>query len=208
VRPPDGRLVTFLDDGVAAVAGSRTARSIAETAVADAAPVPETRDRAPARRNAAWVGGGLVALALGAMVSVSWSGGGEADELEPRPAAPAAAMTAEAAPVQPAVAPPERDVAPAPAPAIEAPPAPAPPTRRAQPRVAPGTVKVSTSPWARVRVVGHGGGCAETPCSLSLPPGRYSLRLENPHQPGATFVKVLVESGKTSYVQAALPERE
>jgi hypothetical protein len=45
---------------------------------------------------------------------------------------------------------------------------------------APGTVKISATPWARVTVAGSNASCNETPCVLQLPAGKHTLRLENP----------------------------
>jgi hypothetical protein len=43
-----------------------------------------------------------------------------------------------------------------------------------------GTVRVSSSPWAEVRVIGRPDRCRETPCTLHLPAGTYTLALRNP----------------------------
>ena len=205
LRPPEGPLVTFLDDGaeaidrVSSLVGDRTARSVADTM--PAALAKSTSSARP--RRARWIGGAIALAALAAMVtvSVSWSRGSSEDERHPsseRPAAPEPRAQDTATPA------PRVPEAPAPAAQEEA----ALPVRHEPPsaRVRPGTVKVSASPWARVRVVGRKERCVETPCSLTLPPGRHTLSLENPHQPGVTLRKIQVESGQTSYVQVTLQE--
>ncbi len=45
---------------------------------------------------------------------------------------------------------------------------------------AEGAVRVSSSPWAEVRVIGRADRCRETPCTLRLPAGTYTLALRNP----------------------------
>ena len=66
-----------------------------------------------------------------------------------------------------------------------APPEPAPRTKKrpradARPAAAPGIIKISATPWARVTVLGSGEQCDETPCVLRLAAGAHTLRLVNP----------------------------
>ncbi len=67
-------------------------------------------------------------------------------------------------------------------------------------RPAPGTVRVSASPWATVVVEGERAHCAETPCELSLPPGPHKLLLRNPPSALEKTVAVKVVSGQTTDV--------
>jgi hypothetical protein len=99
-------------------------------------------------------------------------------------------------------------------PGIDAAPPPPRPPRRAPPRqTSPaagelGVIKVSCQPWAKVNVAGRGEGCPETPCTLSLPPGRHTLHLSNPVSRFAKTVQVDVVSGETRYVKEALTAPE
>jgi serine/threonine protein kinase len=68
----------------------------------------------------------------------------------------------------------------------------------------PGTVRISTAPWARVTVAGRPEGCAETPCQLTLPAGRYTLILENPVSKVGARVEVEVQAGKVATVRKGL----
>ena len=72
------------------------------------------------------------------------------------------------------------------------------------PAPAPGTVKISVSPWARVTVAGSSASCAETPCVLELPAGKHTLRLVNPVA-GLTKDRVIeLEPGETLVVRETL----
>jgi serine/threonine-protein kinase len=167
----DLEAVTFLDHGVAAleraVSGegdSPSQLSVAETVGDAAEPAAMSRWRAVAGRAAA-----LGAAAAIAMVAL-WLAGdrGEPLALGVPPPLDAAPLPLDAA------APPTTDAAPS-----EAPPPPAAAAPR-RPPAAPGTVRVSwRGSWARVSVAGTGKGCPETPCSLRLPPGRYTVELHN-----------------------------
>jgi tRNA A-37 threonylcarbamoyl transferase component Bud32 len=68
----------------------------------------------------------------------------------------------------------------------------------------PGTVKVSATPWAAVKVRGRSEGCRDTPCTLRLPPGRHVLLLRNPVANLAKQVTVTVTSGATVVVRETL----
>ncbi len=86
------------------------------------------------------------------------------------------------------------------------------PTRRtradaAPPDVAAGTVRVSSSPWAEVSVLGHSARCKDTPCRLSLPPGTYTLTLRNPVSRVGKTLRVHVKSGETTLVRETLTQR-
>ncbi len=172
--------------------------------------VPETREApAPARRLVPVIVG-LVALgAVSAAAIVLW----------PRSSATGVAEVADAAVVARArVALPDAAVAPLPDAAPVSPdaaaPAPAadarphgkhhPPRLDAGPAVAPGTLQLSSRPWATVRIIGRRESCKETPCTLRLPPGTYRVRFENPvaHLDKETVVKV--ESGRTFTVSESL----
>ncbi|HWN71021.1 MAG TPA: protein kinase [Haliangium sp.] len=74
----------------------------------------------------------------------------------------------------------------------------------AAPAPAPGTVKISVTPWARVTVVGSSASCAETPCVLELPAGKHTLRLINPVA-GLTKDRVIeLAPGETLVVRETL----
>jgi hypothetical protein len=53
-------------------------------------------------------------------------------------------------------------------------------------------------------VVGREESCDETPCTLTLPPGTYRLRLENPIANLGKEVTVLVTSQETALVRETL----
>jgi serine/threonine protein kinase len=69
---------------------------------------------------------------------------------------------------------------------------------------APGTLQISSRPWAIVTVEGRSERCDETPCTLTLPPGIYRLHLNNPQARLSKDVKVEVISGKTVQVKQTL----
>lgn len=103
-----------------------------------------------------------------------------------RDAGPLATAVTPATPPSPAGAEPARDAVPAVrrpkispgAPGGPRPGRPVQPAPAAAP--APGTVKISATPWARVTVAGSDASCNETPCVLQLPAGKHTLRLVNP----------------------------
>jgi serine/threonine protein kinase len=69
---------------------------------------------------------------------------------------------------------------------------------------APGTVKISVTPWARVTVAGSSASCTETPCVLELPAGKHTLRLVNPVA-GLTKDRVIeLAPGETLVVRETL----
>jgi hypothetical protein len=67
-----------------------------------------------------------------------------------------------------------------------------------------GTVRVSSSPWAEVRVGGRPERCAETPCTLMLPAGTYTLSLRNPVAQLDKTVTVVVRASETVTVRETL----
>ena len=67
-----------------------------------------------------------------------------------------------------------------------------------------GTVRISSSPWAEVRVVGRSERCAETPCTLSLPSGQHTLTLRNPVAQLVKTVRVDVRTDQTVTVRETL----
>jgi hypothetical protein len=144
------------DPGPAAVTGAPAGLA--------SAPAPATRAPAPA---ASAVDGG-VAVAPPATAGIDAG----ARTVASRPKSPAGAAPGgrPGRPGQPAPRPGHRDGASSPAPAHtgDTPPA------------APGTVKISATPWARVTVAGSSASCNETPCVLALPAGTHTLRLVNP----------------------------
>ncbi len=98
---------------------------------------------------------------------------------------------------------------------------PAPPTPSPAPTASPSTgpvgtpveVRVSASPWARVRVTPAGeapqGFTAPaplvTPCVLSLPPGRYSLAFENDGLTKGFEATITVEPGEPNAFSFTMP---
>ena len=69
---------------------------------------------------------------------------------------------------------------------------------------ATGTVRISSSPWAEVRVVGRSERCAETPCSVVLPAGTHTLALRNPVAQVGKTLQVVVRAGETMTVRETL----
>jgi len=67
-----------------------------------------------------------------------------------------------------------------------------------------GTVRVSSSPWAEVRVAGRSERCHETPCVLRLPAGRYTLSLRNPVAHLVKSVAVEVRPSETVTLRETL----
>jgi len=67
-----------------------------------------------------------------------------------------------------------------------------------------GTLQISTSPWAKVQVVGTGHRCADTPCTLQLPAGTYKVTLTNPVANVGKTVSVTIAPGKTFRVRETL----
>jgi len=172
--------------------------------------VPETRVEPPGRR---WMWGLAAVLALGAMA-------GGAVLLWPRDraattagvvvvdaaAAPRLALADATPPTDAAALTPDASVAPAAPPDARPHTAhrPTPPRPDAGASLAPGTLQLSSTPWATVRIVGRHESCKETPCTLRLPAGTYRVRFENPlaHLDKETVVKV--ESGRTITVRESL----
>jgi hypothetical protein len=50
----------------------------------------------------------------------------------------------------------------------------------AAPRQPLATVRISSTPWASVRVIGSSARCQETPCELQLAAGHHRIELVNP----------------------------
>jgi tRNA A-37 threonylcarbamoyl transferase component Bud32 len=72
------------------------------------------------------------------------------------------------------------------------------------PAAAPGTIKISVTPWARVTVAGRSESCSETPCVLRLPAGKHTLRLVNPVAGLAKDRVIEVAPGETLVVRDTL----
>jgi serine/threonine protein kinase len=217
IAVPEGAVATFLDDGEEEVAQARTARSVAATVGESEAPatgeVPVTRaGEAPTRRRA------LVVLLV--LVAVAAAGLGAAFLLlrggKATGAAGDAAVVATATPADGAPAPPTDAAEPtpdaAPPPPTDAAPAETPhPGKQRPPRAADagpagplGTLQLSSTPWATVRIAGRRESCKETPCTLRLPPGTYRVHLANPLAHLEKEVPVTIESGRTVKVRENL----
>lgn len=67
-----------------------------------------------------------------------------------------------------------------------------------------GFLRISSSPWARVTIVGRPETCRDTPCQLSLPPGTYSLTLHNPVKNVGKSISVKVIAGETATIREIL----
>jgi tRNA A-37 threonylcarbamoyl transferase component Bud32 len=220
-EPPDGRVVTFLEDGLEEVVatlapGDETMRSVAETIVdktiadgdtpaesarADTATVKEQSPRSRWPVVAA-VAGALAAGGI-AFAVMTGGGGGGSDAVVP---ATADAGTAVAVVTGPPDAAPRPD-APPPSPPDAAPRAVHPDKQPPKPRGEPGTLVVTSTPWAEVTVAGRGESCADTTgsaCKLSLPAGTYTLRLYNPSANLGATVTVEVVAGETKTVRETL----
>ncbi len=63
---------------------------------------------------------------------------------------------------------------------------------KAEPKV---ILRISSTPWATVRVKGRSESCDETPCRLTLPPGKYQLILHNPVADLKSTTPVAIEDG-------------
>lgn len=210
-RAAEAGLITFLGDGRAALdpLGSATLLSRAGT-VDDHAPGPAQPEAPPARRRWPIAAGVVAAVALGgAALYLATARADEPAAEVPMVAAapPPDAAVIPTAPVTPALpprsgadaamtadGPPPGDAAPPPrSPGrVNADRSPAPPPAPTSP---PGTVLINASPWARVTVLHHDAGCEETPCTLTLPPGRHRIRLHNPVADLSREIVVEVESG-------------
>jgi len=212
VAVPAGPVATFLDDGEEEVAQARTARSLAATmgegepaVVPETRGLPETRAGEPRRRWLAVVAFLAVLGVAGAGVAILWP--------RERTTTAAAVIPADAAPVRATIA----DARPPDA-APLAPDAATPPAADARPHatphhasrpdagpsLAPGTLQLSSTPWATVRIAGRRESCKETPCTLRLPPGTYRIRFENPLAHLDKETVVTVESGRTITVRESL----
>jgi hypothetical protein len=194
--------VTFLDDGEAALLGTGTARSIAETAL-EPVPAPAPPAPAPAPRASRAPKLALVGALLAGGAALAWS---MTRSDPPRDAAPAAAPdAAERATTSPpvdaavAAAPPDAavviasaplDAAPAAerprdasprdgAPRVRTPKAAAsPPDAGAATPAATRQVTIGSRPWSAFYVDGESMR-HETPETLSLSPGRHRIRFVN-----------------------------
>jgi hypothetical protein len=188
---PAAPVVTFLDDGEAKVVEGVASEGGDRSALETAADSAHLSLPSPRPRRWPWLLLAAAALAGGAFAAV---------RLTPTPApAPAPAPVAAPAPVPDAAPVPDPDAAPAPVP--DAAPAPVVVVKQRP----PGTVRINTTPWSRVTVVGQKAGCEETECTLTLPPGRYTLRLHNPIDPTRSKnVKIEVKSGEETLVQETL----
>jgi len=210
VAVPAGPVATFLDDGEEEVAQARTARSLAATmgdgepaVVPETRGVPATRAGEPRRRWLAVVAALAFLGVAGAGVAILWprERTTTAAAVIPADAAPVRATTSDArppdaAPLAPDAAPPAADARPHATRHHAAP--------DAGPPLAPGTLQLSSTPWATVRIAGRRESCKETPCTLRLPPGTYRLRFENPLAHLDKETVVTVESGRTITVRESL----
>ena len=72
----------------------------------------------------------------------------------------------------------------------------------------PGTVALTTSPWAEVVKVERGGQplkiAGQTPMMLELPPGEYTIELKSGEV--TETVKVKVEAGQTQTLHYTFPQ--
>lgn len=66
------------------------------------------------------------------------------------------------------------------------------------------TLKISSSPWAKVKVLGRSESCQETPCVLKLPPGTYRLVFENPVANLKKSVSVTTTTDKPAIIHEVL----
>ena len=76
-----------------------------------------------------------------------------------------------------------------------------------------GQVLFQVAPWGEIEsIVAREDGRQvldapqATPCVISLPPGDYVVRANNPFYPRPVELTVTVESGRTVRAQAALPD--
>ena len=216
IAMPAGAVATFLDDGEEEVAQARTARSVAATVgESEPAEAPTTATPPapppPAASRWRWVLVAAVALGGTAAAAAIWwprTSTRTAATVPPDAATPrATAPPPDAAPPPPDAAPP-----PQPPPTPDAAPAETPrPGRPRPPRAADagpagplGTLQLSSTPWATVRIAGRRESCKETPCTLRLPPGTYRVRLANPLAHLEKEVQVTIESGRTVKVRENL----
>lgn len=206
--------VTFADAGIDAVARSVLARSMAslaatvgdseiEPAPPEPVPAPPEPEPAPVReRSRGWLGLGLgLAAAVALWIALRGNRPAVAPTVATTPPAPDAALAAaDAAP------PPDAPIDAA-AIADAAAVADAAPIKRTPPPPRPGVLVVQTDSWARVRVVGTDRGCLETPCRLTLRPGRYRVHLANPTTGAELTQKVAIEAGRTRKLIVKMPVR-
>ena len=190
--------VTYVDQGIDALAQTALARS----ALSGAVTVGDSEIEAPARRRR-WP-----ALALGislAAAAAVWILAGDRDPEAPiavsTPALDAAPIPVDAAPIPAIDAAPidVTDAAPIPidAAAVD--------RRRRRRPPAPGSLVVQTDSWARVRIAGTGRGCPETPCTVSLAPGRYRVELSNPTTGAAVTREVEIAPARTRKLIVKMP---
>ena len=228
--PEDGLVVTFLDDGLEDVAalgpGAHTMRSIAETVGevgddpddgagqsgdAPALPQAQPSSRSASPRHRRWIW-----IAVGAAGLVAMRGGNDSSATDASivALAPADARVHEVVPIGTVDA--------GVAPLVEIFDAAAPPpipidahTRRertdarrgkrdAAVAAAPGSLQISSRPWAIVTVAGRPERCEETPCKITLPAGRYKLLLRNPQALLEKTIAVEVISGTTIQLKETL----
>ncbi len=226
---PEGEVRTFLDDGADALVSAAVTR--AETL---GEMVAESADRAAkdGRRWLGWaVGGSALALLVGLVAAIGASRDRDSAPVaaEPDVAVDAALLPAPVADARPlaalAAVAPVADAGPMAA-VVAAEIADAGHARASVPArsdsgqahrrtsapvanpAASGTIKVSSQPWAEVSVAGASARCADTPCTLSLPAGTYTLHLSNPVLRVAKDVRVEVVAGDTRYVKEVLTARE
>jgi len=229
---PSGSVVTYLEhgeSGLADMAGDASAlRSMAETQIDDdddqeqsdepvAATAPDDETAAVDAARPTWAY--LVAVAgVVVIAGAGWFAFSRATLVaapQPRMVVPNTAVAVAKRPVVDAgvavpaasvdAAAPPSDAAPV---AVDAHPQqrhhPHPPPHRHTPTLPPGRLEISTSPWAKVRVVGTKYHCADTPCVLELPPGAYTIELTNPVARVGKRVHVTVKSKQTHRLNESL----
>lgn len=74
----------------------------------------------------------------------------------------------------------------------------------AAPRTADSIMRVSTTPWATLKIVGRPETCDETPCQLRLPAGKYRVELANPVAGLKTTISVTLSADKPTRVHEVL----
>ena len=233
---PAGQVVTYLEHGevrleraLATGAGETTQRSIAETVAEDESVGDPPSDAALASGRARRLVVGVIAVGFAALVAALVYGWVR----EPGSAAPTGvaesriglesdaaidkSRPADAAPLDNGDGGPSNDAAVEAAPtavrgpAVErvepTPDKPPRPRKDAGDAAPAGIVRVSSAPWAIVKVVGRRAGCAETPCEISLPPGLHTLHLRNPHAGLEKTLQVQVTSGKTTDLVESLTRK-
>jgi hypothetical protein len=71
-------------------------------------------------------------------------------------------------------------------------------------RAANATLRVGTTPWATVKVIGRSEGCHETPCQIKLPAGTYRIRMVNPASGLSSTISVTLKADEVTQVKEVL----